>query len=82
MAILLWQVTKIIGHMQTSLIIRNTQIHGLHFCNPRTKRIVSEGILRYIQDDIPSDRDCHVGHSPPCNDDTMRCHSERSEESP
>ena len=52
MAILHLQVTKIIGHMQTNLIIRNTQIHGLHFCNPRTKRIVSEGILRYTQDDI------------------------------
>lgn len=54
MAILHLQVTKIIGHLQTNLIIRNTQIHGLHFCNPRTKRIVCEGILRYTQDDSES----------------------------
>ena len=38
--------------MQTNLIIRNTQIHGLHFCTPRTKRIDCEEILRYAQDDI------------------------------
>ena len=49
---------------------------------PRTRCVANEGILRYTQDDIPSNRDCHVGHSPPRNDDTMRCHSERSEESP
>lgn len=55
MAILHLQVTKIIGHLQTSLIIRNTQIHGLHFCNPRTKRIVCEEILRCTQDDSESE---------------------------